>query len=167
MAKMKQQPPQLLEAPLPGPGGEHPQHEHQALWFALARRRLTSVVLVPADQGRPVAHVANALAEVGRRLGDSPVTAIVADNIDYAFVARTAALLASTHRNEDRRPGSSPLEVIVAVHSVISEPLGLALVQAADGVVLCVEMGLTHLEAAKQTIEVVGRERIVGCVVVG
>lgn len=165
MAKTKPQSPQLVEVPAPPAGGEHPRHEHQALWFALARRRLTSVVLVPADQGRPVAHVANALAEVGRRLGDSPVTAIVADNIDYDFVARTAALLASTHRNEDRRPGSSPLEVIVAVHSVISEPLGLALVQAAGGVVLCLEMGQTRLDAARQTIDLVGRDRVVGCVV--
>jgi len=160
------QPPRLL-ADLPPPEGEQPSHEHQALWFALARRRLTSVVLVPADRGSPVAQVANALAEVGRRLGDSPVTAIVADLIDYDFVARTAALLASTHRGGgSARPGASPLEVIVAVHSVISEPLGLALVQAADGAVLCVEMGRTRMDAARETIDLVGRERLVGCVTI-
>jgi hypothetical protein len=147
---------------------ELPGHEHQALWFAMARRKLTSVVLVPADESKPVERVANALAEVGRRLGDSPVTAIVANSIDYGFVARAAALLASTHRGGgDTRPGASPLEVIVAIHSVITEPLGLALVQAADAVVLCVEMGRTRLEAANQTIELVGRDRIVGCVIVG
>ncbi len=164
---MERFPPATTLQPVPrAPEGGVPRHEHQALWFTLARRKLASVVLVPADEGRPVADVAHALAEVGRRLGDSPVTSIVADVIDYDFVARTAALLASTRRSDDHRPGSSPLEVIVAVHSVLTEPLGLALVQAAGGVVLCVELGRTRLEAARQTIELVGRERIVGSVVV-
>jgi hypothetical protein len=148
---------------------EAPGREHEALWFALARRRLTSVVLVPADGTvgvERVGKVALALAEVGRKLGDLPVTAIVMEPADYGFISRTAAVLASTHEEGNTWPGASPLSVIVAIQSVVTEPLGLALVQAADGVVVCVEMGQTQVSAARETIELVGAGRIVGCVVV-
>jgi hypothetical protein len=162
MSRQSMPPPPAPTVVIAAPG-EAPDHEHQALWFALARRRLTSVVLVPADQGRSVAEIADSLVDTGRRLVDSPVTAIVADVVSHDFVARTAALLASTHRREPA-PGASTLEVVVAIGPVTVEPLGLALVQAADGVVLCIEKGRTRIAAARRSVELVGRERIVGCV---
>jgi hypothetical protein len=94
------------------------------------------------------------------------VTAIVASEIDYAFVARTAALLASTRKGGRRFPGTSPLEVVVAIHPVTVEPLGLALAQAAEAVVLCVKLGHTNLEAARATIGLIGRDRVIGAVAV-
>lgn len=141
-----------------------PSQEHQALWFALASRRISSVVLVPADEGGSLAGLAGALAEVGRRLGDTPVTALVPDAIDYDFVNRTAALLALTHGRGDRPRGASLLEVIVAIHPVTVEPLGLALVHAADASILCVEQGRTRLAAARKTLQLIGRERFIGSV---
>jgi len=146
--------------------GDPPRPEHQALWFALARREIASVVLVPADEGRPAAGLAYMLSEVGRRLGDHPVTAVVAEGNDYEFVTRTAALLAVTHRRQDRLPGASPLEVIVAIHPVTIDPLGLALVAAADAALLCVEVGRTRLSAARRSIAMIGRERFAGSVLV-
>lgn len=156
-----------LPAELPHPAGPGPEREYQALWFALATRHLASVVLVPADDEMDLSAVASAMADVGKRLGDTPVTAIAAGAIDYEFVARTAALLTATKRRGDRRPGTSPLEVIVAIHPVTVEPLGLALVQAADAAILCLTKGRTRLAAARKTVSLIGRERFAGSIFVG
>jgi hypothetical protein len=60
--------------------------------------------------------------------------------------------------------GEPAARVIVAVPPVVVEPLALAVTYAADAVALYIRKGSTHRKAAARTIELVGRERIVGCV---
>ena len=131
--------------------------EFQELWFTLVRKNWKSIVLVPADEGLSVGPIAQALAEVGGKLRDGAVTAIVEDRLDYASAARIAAIVASKSSG-----GGAPAEVIVAIQPVVVEPLGLAVAQAADAVVLCFEMTRTRLSAARRTIELIGRDRIAG-----
>jgi len=57
--------------------------------------------------------------------------------------------------------------LIIAIPAVISEPLGLAATQHADVIVLTIEMGRTRIADARRTIELIGRERIAGCIIVG
>lgn len=138
----------------------------QELWFAVARKRWRSLVLVPADEGESAAGIAASLADVGRRLRGEPVTFfIVADPIDYGSAARIFAALDST-RQEDRLATAPSGQVIVAIQPVIAEPLGLAATEGADLAVVCVEVGHTRLTAARRTIELIGRERTAGCLVV-
>ncbi len=66
--------------------------EIQEFWFTLTRLRWSSLVLVPADEGMSTAPLANALADVGGRLRDSPVTAIIADSMDYESARMLADL---------------------------------------------------------------------------
>jgi hypothetical protein len=139
-------------------GGAPPSRQFQELWFALARRKWTSVVLVPVDANGSAAALATSLAEVGRWLRDGAGTAIVPDRLDYASAGRIAAIVSST-----RQSGSAPAEVIVAVQPVIVEPLGLTVTRAADAVILCIELGRTRLAAVRRTIELIGRERVAGC----
>lgn len=147
-------------------GADEPTRAHQALWFALAQRHLVSVVLVPIEADQSVGRLAGALARVGQRLGDSPVTAIVGDQVDYDFVARASDIIAMTGKAPRKRPGASPLEVIVAVQSVTVEPLGLAVIQAAAAAVLCVRMGRSRISEAGKAVELIGREKISGWVIV-
>ena len=143
--------------------------DHDMLWFALARRRLTSVALVPADSSVSLARVgevAQALADVGQRLVELPVTAIVLDAMDRSLIARVGAVLGTAREGTTAWSNSSPLAVIVAVPSVLTEPVGLALAQAADGVVLCASMGETRLDEARRTKELIGADRVVGCIMV-
>ena len=173
--------------------GGPPSREVQELWFALARSPWTSVVVVPADEGASAAEIATSLAEVGRRLRETPVTAIVADSLDYDTARALADLEQHVDRQRQRaldvnasvvetpvgdesapanvnRSGqlvvASVAQVIVAVQSVVEQPLGIAIAQAADAVVLCIEMGRTRFSAARRTIELIGRERIAGCYLV-
>jgi hypothetical protein len=56
--------------------------------------------------------------------------------------------------------------VVIAIPSVIEEPLGLAVTQAASLVVIAVVLARTRLASVRRTIELVGRERVAGCVLV-
>ncbi|BDG04637.1 hypothetical protein AMOR_36330 [Anaeromyxobacter oryzae] len=138
-----------------------PAPELLELWFRLAQRTWTSVALVPADGGTTAAApFARSLAEVGRRLHGAPVTAIAPDELDFA----TAAALAECVRAAARSPEGA--RVVVAVPPLVIEPLGTAAVQAADVVVLCIELGRTRLAGARRTLDLVGRERVVGSLLV-
>jgi hypothetical protein len=145
---------------------EEPTREHQTLWFALAHKGLVSVVLVPTDVGQAVGPLAAALSRVGQRLGDNPVTAIVGEVIDYEFVKRASDIIAMTGKTPHKRPGASPLEVIVTVRPVTAAPLGLAVIQAADAAVLCIRMGRSRLSSVRETVALIGREKVAGWVVV-
>ncbi len=125
----------------------------------LTRRNWNSVVLVPADEGGSTASLARSLADVGRWLKDGSVTLfIMSDPLDYASATQIVA-----PRTGQVRLELPPERVIVAVQPVVVEPLGLAVSQSADAVILCIEMGRTRLAAARRTIELIGRERIAGC----
>jgi hypothetical protein len=62
---------------------EPPPRKFQELWFNLAPLRWASLVLVPVEKGLSVASLATSLADVGSRLRDSPVTAIIAEGMDF------------------------------------------------------------------------------------
>jgi hypothetical protein len=137
--------------------------EFQELWFALARRHWRSLVLVPADEGESVAAIAASLADVGRRLRRVPVTFFIMSNpIDYGSAAKIIAAFESTRQDGSELATASTGQVILAIQPVIAEPLGLAVTEAADVVVVCAEVGRSHLAAARRTIELIGRERIAG-----
>jgi hypothetical protein len=53
-------------------------------------------------------------------------------------------------------------QVVVAIQPVVVEPLGVAIAQAADAVILCLELGKTRIESARRTMELIGPDRIAG-----
>jgi hypothetical protein len=169
--------------------------EFQELWFSLAQRRWSSLVLVPIGAGASAAMIATRLAEVGSALRDTPVTAIVAESIDYGSVRvltdlqvrvqehRTwgptvdvEATVVTPHERvasdppvvpvRDARPLPPSGQVIVAIQSVERDPLGVAIAQAADATVLCIEMGASRGKAIRRTIELIGADRVLGAVLI-
>lgn len=145
--------------------GRDPAREadFQGLWFTLARMPWSSLVLVPADDGESAAGVAVALADVGRRLRGAPVTFLVmAGAVDYASAARFVSAVA---RGEPEvQPASRAARVVVSVPPVVAHPLALAVTDAADAVALVVRKGVTHRREAARTVDLIGRDRLVGCV---
>lgn len=173
--------------------GASPTREYQELWFSMARLHWASLVLVPADHGGSAADVATTLAQVGTQLRDTPVTAIVANRIDYASARALAELQPRIRDGQaspgaievaatpvaavvDERAGHRPIHdappipplgrAIIAIQPVVDEPLGVAIAQAADAVVLCVEMGRSGIAAARRTVDIIGAERVIGAVLV-
>jgi hypothetical protein len=145
------------------PVADEPAREILELWLALSRRPWSSVVLVPADRGGSAGAAAAALAEVGQRLLHQPIGTASAERLDYdgatALVDRLVALGAAA-----ARPGA-PGRLVLAIPSVVSEPLGVTVARKADLVVLCVRMGRTRVADAQRTIELLGRDRLAGCLV--
>ena len=114
----------------------------------------------------------------GRPAGDlEPVTAPAADApappeaVESAIarvVSRTWSSLPA-HRSDLgdlQATPAAPARVVVALEPVVSNPFGIAIALAADAVLLCITLGETRLDAARQTVEAIGAERFIGCAVV-
>jgi len=145
----------------PALGDADPRPEFQELWFALQRWHWASLVVVPADEGGSAVGIAQSLAAVGARLHGAAVTALVAEALDFSSAAQVAASMAS---GSSPRGASRTGQVIVAIEPVVAQPLAIAVARAADSALLCIEMGRTRIASARRTIELVGRDRFVGCV---
>lgn len=157
-----------------------PSRDLQELWFATRRRNWRTLVVVPAAPGTTSAlPIAQALGEVGGFIRMSPVHVINAEGLD---LSRIAALVmdmtdgAGSSVWTMNSPGSNPSAgwdpvarsdaTIVVLDPVVVNPLVLPVALAADAVLLCVEVGKTELAAARHTVELIGRERIIGSVVI-
>ena len=158
-----------------------PPREVQELWFATRRRVWKSLCLVPAAPGVSVLGIAEALAQVGRVIRRIPITVLKAEGMDLAGVAEmvmqitgevaplaptSTAWTSGSTRGGLPDPISENSPVIIASESVVSNPLILAVALAADSIVLCVTLGETDLPSARHSIELIGRERLMGVVLV-
>ncbi len=148
----------------PAPSEDAPGNDIKELWFALSRRNWASVVLVPAARTGSAADLARSLADVGKRLREAPVTTLVAEPLDYDSASRISAAVAASGQVSRSRPVVPPIEVIAAIPPVVVEPLGVAIAQAADATVLCVDLRRTSVAEVRRTIALVGRERLAGCI---
>jgi hypothetical protein len=59
-----------------------------------------------------------------------------------------------------------PARLIISVPPVVTEPLALTAAEHADAVVLAVRLNRSRIAELRRSIELVGRERIMGCVLV-
>jgi hypothetical protein len=134
------------------------------LWGSLARRPWRSILLLPVDDAAATASVAASLAEAGRRIGGAPVEVrVVSSPLDADSAAQ---LVASVGSEAGGRAGAKSDRVIVAVPPLSVEPLGATVAQGVDAVVLVLCVGRTQLAAAQHTVDLVGRERLAGCLLV-
>jgi hypothetical protein len=140
--------------------------QYQELWFALSRIPWRSLVVVPADAESSAAGIATALANVGRRLRSTPVTFLVmAGSIDYASAGKFVKTVSGRGPPSDEDGTQISSRVIVAVPPVTVEPLALAVIEASDVAVICAKKGTSYLAAAARTVDVIGRDKILGYVV--
>jgi hypothetical protein len=56
--------------------------------------------------------------------------------------------------------------VLIALRSIFENPTATPIATQADAVVLCVGLGTTPLKSVEKTIAGIGRERVLGCIVV-
>ena len=130
--------------------------EIQQLWLALLKRPWTSLVLASANADGSSWEVAEALAEVGQMHRGRPIKLMDAEG---AALTEAAALVTEM---TSHAAGGKP--VLVAVGSLVENLAGVPLARAADAVLMCVTLGEAHFASAKRTVELIGAEKIVGCV---
>jgi hypothetical protein len=129
----------------------------QRLWLATQRRPWGSLAVIPAGRRGATPRVARALVGVGSCHLGSRIRLLDATTI------RLSDLGACLRGLTDPRP--RPTRVILALGSVLENPPGLAVAQAADAAILCVALGESTLAEAERTIEEVGRARFVGSLI--
>ena len=134
------------------PRGPHPLPDSfRDLWLATLRHEWSALVVVPAHAEDSAVNVARALAEIGE-----------VDFIDAEDVTPTS----STRVTQDMLAQATRGRVVVALDPVVSNPAVLPIVLAADAALICITLGQTEIASARRTVELIGRERFIGCVTV-
>jgi hypothetical protein len=131
---------------------------YQKLWLATQRKQWRSLAVVGASASIETIGVAELLAKIAWWYRGEP---------SCVFDLRDASLrLVEYQVQEIAMQVESGLRVILALRSISENPTAIPLARAADAVVLCVGLGKTQFKSAEKTIEEIGRERVLGCIVV-
>jgi hypothetical protein len=133
-------------------------NEWQTLWFSTRKSAWSSLALVPSDGDVDVGRAAAHLVEAGLLHGERPVSLMDAQGIHLSNVQPFLDRLVDLVRRGEW--------VIVTVDSLQNNPAGLPIVRATSCALLVVRLGSSLLGSARSTIEALGRERLLGSVVI-
>jgi len=134
------------------------ERDIQRLWSSVCRKDWGSIVLVPASPGTSAKAIAQGMLQIGELFRPRPKVF----DTEGAGIPDGPRLAA-----EMKEYASGGGTAIAAVDPVVSSLAGIPVVLAADAAVLVVRLGEADLGNALSTIEIVGRDRILGCVAVG
>lgn len=149
-------------------GGSLPALGLKELWYTTLRWEWSSLVLVPAHASGSAVWIAKALAEVGlsQRGRVAKITAqgaMLATTSELVGDLATQSPIRSMKSSSERwRTGST----IIAIEPVVLNPDGIPVALSADAALLCVELGKTDIASARRTVQLIGREHFIGCVIV-
>jgi hypothetical protein len=132
--------------------------ELQQLWFSLDAHRWSSLLIVPAPGVSGALPLATGLLHISRRSSPESRSSLV-DGTGVALeqVAALTQTIATRIGQRER--------VLVVVDPVAENPAALALASCCDAALLCVSLGKSDLESARDTLERCGRARFLGSVV--
>ena len=128
------------------------------LWTVLTQKeQWSSLVVVPAQPGASGLELGRALVSAGSQyLRERPIRLVDAQGLPLAAASR----LVSDIRSYVGQGGV----IVTCIDSIISNPVGLMVAQAAERALLCVPLGATRFSEATRTLELVGKERFLGSV---
>jgi hypothetical protein len=144
-----------------------PRPDLQELWFRTLQYEWSSLVVVPTHESCSAVEIARALGDMAALHYGKPITQIVASELDIGGTAElvTAMVVRDPEgtQADPRRPWYGR-NIVVAIDPVVVNPAGVAIVLAADAALLCVKLGHSRLDETQRTIDLVGRDRFIGCV---
>jgi hypothetical protein len=126
------------------------------LWFSLAKRDWSTLVVIPAHRLGSAVPLACALAEAGSALRRRPVQLLSAEGKD--LVPTTEWIFP---RGADDQHGR-----VIALEPVSVNPMGIPVAQAAGAVLLVAERGVADMATIRRTVETIGRRYFVGSVLI-
>jgi hypothetical protein len=129
----------------------------QKLWLAMERRTWRSVAILGASKGVQTIQLAELIAQLAWRYRGQPSS--VCDLRDLSM------RLIDYQVEEMRIQVQSGTRLVVALQSIFENPTAAPIAKQSDAVVLCIALGDTHLKSAEETIAAVGRERVLGSIV--
>jgi hypothetical protein len=141
----------------------------QELWFAATRREWITLAVVPAAAKASALPVACALVDAGSFFRGRPVELVRATGSDVSTSVGMDWAAGADHRPSPSVPGEPPSEMferVIVLDSVLSNPIGVSIAQSADAVLVVAEKGETDLSDVQWTVQAIGREHFIGCVLV-
>jgi hypothetical protein len=133
-----------------------PDNDWQRIWFATRQKDWSSLAIIPTHAGIDVAHVAQELTATGLQHGERPVALLNAVGVKLVDTQNIVdSLAAMTGR---------ATWVLVPVDPLADNPSSVAVVRAAAAALLVVRLGQSFLSSARNTIDLVGRERFLGSI---
>ena len=135
-----------------------PNSEWQRIWLSMRQHAWTSLAIVPSHAGIDVVMVAEMLVATGRLQGERPVDLVNATGVQLANVQDLIESLSAV----SNRGGSA----IVPVDPILDNPSAIAIVQAASSALFVVRLGESLIAGAQTSLDLVGRSRFIGSIVV-
>ena len=129
----------------------------QKLWLSVERREWRSLAVLSASKSVETIQIAELIAQLAWRYRGQPSS--VCDLRDLSI------RLIDYEVQEMRAQIESGTRLVVALRSIFENPTATAIARQTDAVLLCVAIGETNLKAAEETIAAVGRDRMLGSLV--
>jgi hypothetical protein len=148
--------------------------EAQELWLTVTKREWQTLAVIPAHPEGSALSIASALAEAGSLLRGKPVELFSADRADHSPTGPVTVMNGRATSNIPLHavppgglpPASERFERVVALEPLSLNPMGATIAHAAEAVLMIAERGMTELRTARRTVEMIGRDRFIGCVLV-
>jgi hypothetical protein len=129
----------------------------QKLWLATQKRGWRSLAILSAGRGVETIHVAEILAELVWRYRGQPSS--VCDLRDLSM------RLVEYQVREVQAQTDAGARVLIALRSIFENPTAAPIARQADAIILCIRLAKTELKAAEQTLAEVGREHVIGSII--
>jgi hypothetical protein len=152
--------PRLIQA-MPSVGevpAEGPSHALQQLWFATRRREWSSLAVIPIEPRSSARFVAEALAEVGELHRGAAVKLIDAEGATVAASSRIAVTLV-------KHVAAGGIGIAL-LDPVVQNQAGIPIALVSDAILLAVELGVAASASMQRTLELLGRDRVIGTVAI-
>ena len=130
----------------------------QKLWLALQRRPWRTLAVLAASEPSDTMEIAEVLAQIAWCYRGEPTTVLDLRDVSLR--------LAEYQMHEAEGQAESGVRILVGLRSIVENPASALVAHQADAALLCVELGRTDLKSALQTVEEVGRQKLLGTVLV-
>lgn len=128
----------------------------QKLWLGVERRGWRSLAVLAASHEVDTLLVSELLAQLAWRYRGQPST--VCDLRDLSM------RLVEYQVRELQGQIDAGTRVVISLRSLFDNPTAALVARNADAVILCLGLGTTLFKAAEHTIDEIGRERLVGAI---
>jgi hypothetical protein len=130
----------------------------QKLWLATQRREWRSLAVIGAGEKVETLKVSEMLAQIAWAYRGQP---------SCVFDLRDLSLrLADYQMREVQTQVEAGVRALLALRSTSENPTAIPLARLADSVVLCIDLAKTRFDEAERTIAEIGRDRVLGAIVV-
>jgi hypothetical protein len=130
----------------------------QKLWLALQRRPWRTLAVLPGSEPEETMEIAEVLGQIAWCYRGEPTNVLDLRDVSLR--------LAEYQAQDAQAQADSGVRVLFGLRSITENPASAIIARASDAAVLCVQLGKTDRRAAMQTIEDVGREKLLGTVLV-